>query len=215
MSTQSYIPALRFHWLTKAYDALIGWVMPEHRFKQALIDRARLCGEEEVLDFGVGTATLSLMLKKALPNLNVTGIDVDENILRIARTKIAGRNIQLALYEGNELPFEDQSFDCVVSSLVIHHLTDDQKQAAFREILRVLRPGGSLVIADWSTPTNRLQRLLFYLVQWLDGFETTTANVKGLVPGMITVAGFKKVQGHERFLTIFGTLEILSAQKAT
>ena len=213
MSIATYIPALRFHWLTKLYDVVIGCFMPERRFKQAVINCARLCGYEDVLDFGVGTATLSMMLKKALPGLQVTGIDKDENVLHIAKTKIEGTGIQLVHYEGEILPFEDKSFDCVVSSLVVHHLTDSQKQAAFREIFRVLRPGGGLVIADWGLPANRLQRLLFYPVQWLDGFETTMANIQGMVPGMMARTGYKAVRRHEQFQTIFGTLEILSARK--
>lgn len=188
--------------------------MPERRFKQALISRAGLCGEEKILDFGTGTATLSLMLKKALPELQITAIDVDENVLRIAKSKIGDTAIQLVHYGGERLPFEDNTFGCVVSSLVIHHLTDTQKQVAFREILRVIQPGGRLVIADWGVPANRLQRLLFFLVQWLDGFETTTANLQGLVPDMIAATGFRDVMRHERFQTVFGTLEILSAKKA-
>ncbi|MBK8965219.1 MAG: methyltransferase domain-containing protein [Lewinellaceae bacterium] len=215
MSTTKFIPALRFHWLTKIYDVVVGWFMPERRFKQALIDRAKLHGYEKVLDFGIGTATLSLMLKKAFPELDVTGIDVDKKVLYIAKKKTTKTGIRLKYYKGGALPFEDQYFDRAVSSLVIHHLTDSQKQVAFREMLRVLRPGGSLVIADWGRPTNGLQRLLFYLVQWLDGFETTAANVQGLVPGMMAVAGFKEVQRHERFQTVFGTLEILSARKTS
>lgn len=215
MNIKSYIPALRFHWLTKIYDVIIGRFMPERRFKQALIDRAKLHGYEEVLDFGIGTATLSLMLKKAFPELDVTGIDVDKKVLYIAQKKTTRTGIRLKYYKGGALPFQDRHFDCVVSSLVMHHLTDSQKQVAFREILRIIRPGGRLVIADWGVPANRLQRLLFYLVQWLDGFETTAANLQGLIPGMIAEAGFKEIKRHERFLTVFGTLEILSARKTS
>ena len=215
MKAATYIPTLRFHWLTKMYDVVIGCFMPERRFKRAVINHARLCGYEDVLDFGVGTATLSLMLKKALPGLQVTGIDIDENVLNIAKSKIEETGIHLIHYRGGTLPFEDKNFDCVVSSLAVHHLTDSQKQAAFREMSRVLRPGGGLVIADWAQPANRLQRLLFYPVQWLDGFETTAANLQGLIPGMIAVAGFKEIKRHERFLTVFGTLEILSARKTS
>ncbi len=179
-----------------------------------MISRAGLCGDEKILDFGTGTATLSLMLKKALPGLQITAIDVDEKVLRIAKSKIGDTAIQLVHYGGERLPFENNTFDCVVSSLVMHHLTDTQKKSAFHEILRVIQPGGRLVIADWGLPANRSQRLLFYLVQLLDGFETTTANLQGLVPNMITAAGFRDVMRHERFQTVFGTLEILSAQKA-
>ncbi len=213
MNNSKFIPALRFHWLTGAYNAVVGQFMPERRFKNALISRAQLTGHEDILDFGVGTATLSLMLKKVLPSLNITGIDIDEKMLNIAKSKTIGSNLHLLLYDGDKLPFGDENFDRVVSSLVIHHLTDTQRLAAFREMLRVLRPGGSLVVADWGQPASVVQRFLFYLIQWLDGFETTTANVKGIVPEMATTAGFNNVLIHERFQTVFGTLEIYTGEK--
>ncbi|WP_394334856.1 class I SAM-dependent methyltransferase [Aquiflexum balticum] len=64
----------------------------------------------------------------------------------------------------------------------------------FREIYRVLKPGGKLIIGDWGKAKNRWMRTVFYTVQLLDGFKTTTANVKGLLPDYIREAGFSDVQ---------------------
>lgn len=58
MSTQTYIQALRYNWLTKFYDFLLSITFPEKKIKQALINQLNLTGSETILDFGYGTATL-------------------------------------------------------------------------------------------------------------------------------------------------------------
>ena len=101
----------------------------------------------------------------------------------------------------------------MVSSLVFHHLTKKQKDNAFKEIYRVLKPGGELHIADWGKASNKLMRALFYLVQLLDGFKTTTDNVRGLLPNYIRNAGFVEIKEHRHYNTMFGTLSLYSAKK--
>ncbi|MBX2943186.1 MAG: hypothetical protein KF860_12650 [Cyclobacteriaceae bacterium] len=64
MNTESYIPALKFDWLTKLYDPVVGALMPEKQFKSALIEQASLEPGSRVLDFGCGSLTLSLRLLK-------------------------------------------------------------------------------------------------------------------------------------------------------
>ncbi|MBK9958913.1 MAG: hypothetical protein IPP11_10030 [Chitinophagaceae bacterium] len=63
MAEVKFISALRFKWLTPAYDFLIGATMPEQKIKQSLIDIAYLTDGATVLDFGCGTATLTIMAK--------------------------------------------------------------------------------------------------------------------------------------------------------
>ena len=80
------------------------------------------------------------------------------------------------------------------------------------EIKRILKPHGELHIADWGKASSFLMRTLFYLVQILDGFKTTTDNVKGLMPKYLDDAGFKKVRTTQNFSTIFGTLSLYQAK---
>lgn len=77
----------------------------------------------------------------------------------------------------------------------------------------MLRLGGGLHIADWGRPGNVLLRGAFLLVHLLDGFETTSDNVDGLLPGLCTAAGFDEGQklGHNH--TAFGTIRFLDARK--
>ena len=212
----NYIPALRFQWLTGIFDLVIRFTMPERAFRTALIAQASITSGERILDFGCGTAALSMLAKETHPEAEVTGVDVDDKVLRIAGSKVAGfeQQIELVEYDGTSLPFEDNSFDKVISSLVFHHLTAPQKRNALSEIVRVLKPTGELHIADWGKAANPLMRLLFCLVQLLDGFPNTKDNVTGQLPTMIGEAmnGGVKVTGA--FNTIFGTLELFEGKSS-
>ena len=88
MENENYIPALKYNWLTKIYNPLIAFTMPELKFKKSLIEQAKITTNHEVLDFGVGTATLSLLIKDVHKDAVVNGVDVDDKILKIAAQKI-------------------------------------------------------------------------------------------------------------------------------
>jgi len=135
-----YIPALRFRFLMPLYDPLLRWGMREITFKRLLIEAARILPGWRVLDLGCGTATLTILLKQTHPSAEVIGIDGDPTILEIAHAKAAQRNMNITLDQGMafDLPYDSDSFDRVLSSLVIHHLTAEDKQRAFDEAFRVL-----------------------------------------------------------------------------
>lgn len=210
MNNLSYIPALKYNWLTRIYNPLIAFTMPELKFKSELIKQANIATNHKVLDFGVGTATLSLLLSKQQPDCYIEGVDVDEKILGIAREKIMKQDAKIFLtkYDGLKLPYPDNSFDRVITSLVFHHLDKGQKLSSLKEIRRVLKPDGELHIADWGKASGALMRGLFYFVQLLDGFKTTEDNVKGMLPDYLQNAGFLGVETTTNYSTIFGTLSL-------
>lgn len=214
-SNNNYIPALKFNWLTKFYNPILRHTMPELQFKMALIEQAKIESNHKVLDFGIGTATLSILVKKNKPQSIVSGVDVDSKIIGIAKKKIleAKTEIHIDKYDGLVLPHKVNTFDRVISSLVFHHLDANQKINSLQEILRVLKPNGELHIADWGKPSNTLMRGAFYFVQLLDGFKTTKDHVKGKLPDYICKVGFKEVSERQYFNTIFGTIRLIKAKK--
>lgn len=215
ITKSNYIPALKYNWLTQFYDRLINKFLREKLWKQLLIVAIVNHKPEKILDVGCGTATLTIMLQKEFPGASVTGIDGDGKILAIADKKIKESKLNINLKEALsfKLPFADDHFDVVVSSLMLHHLSDDDKQKTLHEIIRVLRPGGQFVIADWGEPNSIFIRWLFYIVQLLDGFSTTKSNVKGLLPSMIIDADFVAVKELQRIPTMLGSISIISSKK--
>lgn len=209
-----YVPALSHDWLTPLYDPLIRWTMPELKIKRQLVRQARIGSGHHVLDLGCGTATLTLLVKQTHPDASVVGIDGDAKILAIARRKTKEQVLDITFDQGMafSLPYEDASFDRIVSSLVFHHMTSDNKAKALNEAHRVLRPGGELHIADFGKPQNVLMRFASIPWQLFDG-KTTADNVQGLLPELIRSADFVEVHEAGRYVTLFGTLSLYSARK--
>jgi ubiquinone/menaquinone biosynthesis C-methylase UbiE len=180
-----------------------------------LIEQAAIRDGHRVLDLGCGTATLTLLIRQARPQARVFGVDGDARVLQIAKRKAAQAGVTPALHRAlaYQLPYADGVFDRVLSSLLFHHLTREEKQSTLREVRRVLRPGGELHVADWGKAADWRMRAAFFLVQLLDGFERTTDNVRGVLPEFLSHAGFEGVCESHRWRTMFGTLSLYQAQK--
>lgn len=211
----TYIPALRFDWLTGIYDPVVALTTRERTFKSRLIKLAGIHDEFEVLDIGCGTGTLGIWIKEFVPNSKVTCLDGDAKILSIAKSKAKKSRVEITFDQGLsfDMPYQDSKFDRVLSSLFFHHLTTINKERTLEDIFRVLRPGGELHIADWGKPGNVVMRLLYYQIQFLDGFQTTEDNVRGLLPELMESAGYQKISINDEVSTMFGTMTLYSAKK--
>lgn len=213
MTSDRYIPALRFRALTRVYDPLIRRTTREATFKRRLLEQASPVAGNRVLDLGCGTGTLAIMVKAAEPRAEVVGLDADPEILGRARSKADGAEVSIRLDEGlsDELPYSDASFDVVLSSLFFHHLGSHAKRRTSEEIARVLAPGGSLHVADWGPPADPLMRLLSLQVRAFDGFEPTRDNFSGALPAIFEAAGLAGVAQTGQLRTAFGTLAFYRA----
>ena len=162
---------------------------------------------------GCGTGTLTILIKQAQPTAHVSGLDGDTHVLALARAKAAQANIDVALQCGlaDALPYGSDSFDRVLSSLVLHHLTTAQKRHALHEVYRVLRPGGTVHIADFGSPHTTLARPIAKVVRHL---ERAADNIDGRILPMLQLAGFEDVRLSAQFMTLFGTLALYRARKA-
>lgn len=212
---ERYVPAAGRHRLTGLYDPVVAVVMRERRFRDRLVDEVLFTRPRTILDIGCGTGTLAIMLARRAPGIEVTGLDGDPEILQRAARKAlrSGAAVRWLMGMARAIPLADDSVECVVSSLVFHHLQPEAKVAALREIARVLRPDGRLMIADWGRPQDFVMRVAFLALQLLDGFSTTRQHAAGEFPRLVADAGFDvAVTGQMR--TILGTLEFLTARPA-
>ena len=211
----NFIPALKYHFLTRFYDMTVRLTTREMVFKAKLVKQVVSKPGECLLDLGCGTGTLTKMIAESVPELHVVGFDADPATLKQAQKKLSSLGGRVTLQQGfaQQIPFSTDSFDVVVSSLFFHHLTTEQKNDALKEIFRVLKPGGLLHIADWGKPSSLVQRVLFVIVQLLDGFETTQDSVENALPKLIKDSGFIQVDNKIYFPTLLGTIRLFQATK--
>ncbi len=124
-----------------------------------LLDRLGLKGDERLLDIGCGRGAVLLMAAQRLPRGRAVGVDLwsradqsgnaEQVTRRNAELEGVAERIELRTGDMRQLPFDDGSFDVVVSSLAIHNVAGAGERAkALREAARVLKPGGKLAIAD-------------------------------------------------------------------
>jgi len=209
----SFVPALGFDLLTPLYDPLIRLALREDEVKRRLIEQAAITPGMTVVDFGCGTGTLALLVKQMHPDARVIGVDVDARILEIARRKLddAGVDVELRCGPIDGVGLAPGSVDRVLTTLVLHHLTDDEKLRALAAFRRVLRVGGELHVGDFGPPQNLAMWAVSALIRVFDGADRVGANLEGRLPVLVRRAGFDDVAERGQVATPFGTLVFLSA----
>lgn len=211
------MPAAGFKFLSRLYDPLVRITCRETYFKKRMIETAEIKPGQQILDVGCGTGTLLMQIHSQNGSVDLHGLDGDPEILNMARHKAeaASADVNWIQAYSTEIPLANNSLDLVTNSLMIHHLIPDDKIKTFNEIHRVMKPGGRLVLADWGKPSNLLYRILFKFIRILDGHKNTLDHLNGKIPVMIQSAGFEQVKITENIDTIFGTLDLVTAQKPT
>lgn len=148
---------------------------------------------DRVLDVGCGTGYFTRLMAKAVaPDGTVHGIDPSRQAIAQARriTRLANCSFAAGVAEALDAP--DGSYDVVVTSLTIHHLPEDLRPQAIAETFRVLRPGGSVLIADSRPPATRIGRRL------LGRHSPAMANNPvDTIATMVRDAGFQQVRSRD------------------
>ena len=211
-TNEKYIPALSYRFLTPFYDLIQKYIVRDVRYKSLLIEQANIQPSHHVLDLGCGTGTLAILAKLAQPGADVVGLDADPDMLKVAKYKSAQMKVPVKFDVGftEKLPYPDESFDRVLSSIMIHHLKTPDKWQTAREVYRVLKPGGQLHIIDFGKPVTWYGKLLGPL---LHKFEEANDNVDGKLPEIFGAPGLRtEILGD--FWTFFGDLAFLKGEKA-
>lgn len=150
-----------FDGLPSKYDLLAEVLSfgQNRRWRHAMVDAAlRISpGARKVLDVATGTAGVALAWTRRAPaDVDVTGVDLTEEMLRVGRRRVAqrGADAQIHLVAGRaeQLPFPDESFDALTFTYLLRYVTDPA--ATLRELARVVRPGGAIASLEFAVPSH-------------------------------------------------------------
>lgn len=130
--------------LAASYDSR--WSHYIRATTEATLARLDAQDAERILDLGCGTGVLLTRLGETAPHTALVGVDPVAEMLDVARDRLPA-DVELAQAWADQLPFPDGHFDRVVAANMFHYIAEPA--AALREVQRVLKPRGSLVLTDW------------------------------------------------------------------
>jgi len=154
----------QYNQMATMYDRL--WSRYILKSLSFLKEWAQLDPTSTVLDVACGTGTFERLVLAEQPDQSIVGIDLSEKMLGIAEEKCRDYpNVSFEQASVSELPFDDRSFDVVVSASALHYFEDPI--AALLEMKRVLKPEGELIILDWCKD-DLLCRLYDFVLKQFD-----------------------------------------------
>lgn len=128
--------------------------------KQKVVElqRFEINSERDVLDLGCGDGATALYMSELFPAFSIKGIDVSGESIVVAQRR-AVLNAHFSQYDGNKIPYSENSFDIVFIAGVLHHVKEEKQFALLAEIARVLKPGGRLYLFEHN-PYNPFTKYL-------------------------------------------------------
>jgi ubiquinone/menaquinone biosynthesis C-methylase UbiE len=175
----------------RVYDLLEPPVM-FFRHKVLAENTARAVAPREggrILDVGCGTGLLTAHVAGRIRSGEVVGIDASRPMIEVAVRKRSSSICRFEVAAAERLPFADATFDGVVSAMFFHHVPLEVKRECASEMLRVLKPGGRVAIADLDTPWNWFGRFYGYSGWLLFRQPEIKENLDGLLPHVLRDAG--------------------------
>ena len=185
----------------------------QRKINNKVIELLEVNDSHRILDIGCGTGFVTEKIAESLDAESgglVVGIDAAGKMIEGAREKRGSDTCKFEVAAAENLPFENDSFDSVVSTLFFHHVQLDLKQKALSEAFRVLKSGGKLIILDMHIPTTVMGAMISHASRWLLVQPQIGENIRGVMPTVIEGAGFVK---PEIIDTYFGYIAIFSSHK--
>jgi len=159
--------AQMFNSIAACYDRLnrVLSVGTDVNWRKKAIKELRGDEPREILDVATGTADMAILACRLLKPQKIIGIDISDHMLELGRKKVEKEglvnSIQLHVGDSETINFADSSFDAVMVAFGVRNF--ENLENGLKEMLRVLRPGGKLVVLEFSRPRTRIFRSLYNL----------------------------------------------------
>ena len=152
---------------------------------------AHLNPDMHVLEIGCGTGLLTQELQHSEADINA--IDISPDLLSIAKKKITSKNIKFTLENAYDLSFEDESFDTVIGSSILHHLNIHK---ALSEFHRVLKPGGTICFTEPNmlNPIIAVQKNISFIKKIMGDTPDETAFIKWKIKDQLRKYKYKNIE---------------------
>lgn len=188
------------------YDTLVNLLTLGHAnlLREQSVALGNLSAGLNVLEVGCGTGEIALRARKQVGESGtVMGIDASPEMINVARNKALDQHLQIEYRVGiiEALPYPDNSFDVVFSSMMMHHLPSDVKRAGLQEIYRVLKPQGRLVVVDMNRPSGGAGKIMLLLSM----HGSLKQGVQDLVP-LVAEFGFTQIETKSFRIALLGYL---------
>ena len=157
--------AAMFNAISPKYDALNRILSAgiDQSWRRKTLREIRATGALKLLDVATGTADLALALAKGIPGSKVVGVDISSGMLEVGRSKVLAKDLEgrvrLDLGDGEQLPYEESSFGAVTVAFGVRNF--ENLEQGLRDMRRVLEPGGTLAVLEFSQPTAWPLRSLY------------------------------------------------------
>lgn len=138
-----------FNFLAKNYDKSPSGYNPRKNYK-LIIEKINLNKNYSLLDVGCGTGEILNIIAEKYKKVNLYGIDISPKMIKIAKTKSHAKKINYICGDSEKLPYDDNSFDIVITSESFHHYPNPQK--VLNEFKRVIKKNGKLILCDMYRP---------------------------------------------------------------
>ncbi|MBI5099813.1 MAG: methyltransferase domain-containing protein [Nitrospirae bacterium] len=169
-----------FDILAPFYDIL---TIPASRVRYEVVGFTNAGTGSKILDVGTGTGKQAFSFAKK--GYDVIGIDLSEAMLKVARRKNRYGNVKFEAADAVNLPFEDNSFDVSCVSFALHDMFLTIRERALKEMARVTKTKGTIVVIDYALPENKIKKFLIYhIVKLYEGkyyMEFIKSDLKALL----------------------------------
>ncbi|MGI2336394.1 MAG: class I SAM-dependent methyltransferase [Dehalogenimonas sp.] len=182
----------------------------EKRFRQNFVNLAGIKPSDRVLDICCGTGSTTAIIAPEVDQGHVTGVDLSPDMLAVAKKKVVASWVSFQRASVDNLPFNDNSFNHVICSYGLHEIPKELRAAALKEVLRVLKPGGTFLTLDYHLPRYFPARQAIGAFVRIFEHEIAYKMMRGELAAEVAGAGLNL---KDKKTPLGGMFQIISATK--